>query len=252
MIQELDVQKIRKDFPMLQNQNLIYLDSSATSQKPYSVIRAVTDFYENCNANPLRGLYETAQNATEKYEAAREKVRQFIHAKSTEEIIFTRNATESLNLVAYSYGLMAFQPGDEILVSIMEHHSDMLPWQQAAKRTGAVVKYLECDRQGRITEEDLRNAITDKTKLVAVTQVSNVLGVRNDIRAFAKICHEKGIVIVADGAQSVPHMPVDVQELDVDFLAFSGHKMLGLWESEFSMEKGNIWKKCLRFLPAVK
>lgn len=227
MIQELDVQKIRKDFPMLQNQNLIYLDSSATSQKPYSVIRAVTDFYENCNANPLRGLYETAQNATEKYEAAREKVRQFIHAKSTEEIIFTRNATESLNLVAYSYGLMAFQPGDEILVSIMEHHSDMLPWQQAAKRTGAVVKYLECDRQGRITEEDLRNAITDKTKLVAVTQVSNVLGVRNDIRAFAKICHEKGIVIVADGAQSVPHMPVDVQELDVDFLAFSGHKMLG-------------------------
>lgn len=191
------------------------------------MIRAVTDFYENCNANPLRGLYEIAQNATEKYEAAREKVRQFIHAKSTEEIIFTRNATESLNLVAYSYGLMAFQPGDEILVSIMEHHSDMLPWQQAAKRTGAVVKYLECDRQGRITEEDLRNAITDKTKLVAVTQVSNVLGVRNDIRAFAKICHEKGIVIVADGAQSVPHMPVDVQELDVDFLAFSGHKMLG-------------------------
>lgn len=122
---------------------------------------------------------------------------------------------------------MAFQPGDEILVSIMEHHSDMLPWQQAAKRTGAVVKYLECDRQGRITEEDLRNAITDKTKLVAVTQVSNVLGVRNDIWDFEKICHEKGIVIVADGAQSVPHMPVDVQELDVDFLAFSGHKMLG-------------------------
>ena len=252
MIQELDVQKIRKDFPMLQNQNLIYLDSSATSQKPYSVIRAVTDFYENCNANPLRGLYEIAQNATEKYDAAREKVCQFIHAKSTEEIIFTRNATESLNLVAYSYGLMAFQPGDEILVSIMEHHSDMLPWQQAAKRTGAVVKYLECDRQGRITEEDLRNAITDKTKLVAVTQVSNVLGVRNDIWDFAKICHEKGIVIVADGAQSVPHMPVDVQELDVDFLAFSGHKMLGTMGIGVLYGKGNIWKKCLRFLPAVK
>ena len=227
MTEGFDVGKIRKDFPVLQNPELIYLDNSATSQKPYSVIRAVTDFYENCNANPLRGLYELAQTATEKYEEAREKVRRFIHAKSTEEIIFTRNATESLNLVAYSYGAMALQPGDEILVSIMEHHSDMLPWQQAAKRTGAVVKYLECDQQGRITEEDFRNAITDRTKLVAITQVSNVLGVKNDIKTFAKVCHEKGIVIVADGAQSVPHMPVDVQDLDVDFLAFSGHKMMG-------------------------
>lgn len=227
MTEGFDVGKIRKDFPVLQNPELIYLDNSATSQKPYSVIRAVTDFYESCNANPLRGLYELAQTATEKYEAAREKVRRFIHAKSTEEIIFTRNATESLNLVAYSYGAMALKPGDEILVSIMEHHSDMLPWQQAAKRTGAVVKYLECDQQGRITEENFRNAITDRTKLVAITQVSNVLGVKNDIKTFAKVCHEKGIVIVADGAQSVPHMPVDVQNLDVDFLAFSGHKMMG-------------------------
>lgn len=227
MTEGFDIGKIRKDFPVLQNPELIYLDNSATSQKPYSVIRAVTDFYESCNANPLRGLYELAQTATEQYEAAREKVRRFIHAKSTEEIIFTRNATESLNLVAYSYGTMALKPGDEILVSIMEHHSDMLPWQQAAKRTGAVVKYLECDQQGKITEEDFRNAITDRTKLVAITQVSNVLGVKNDIKTFAKVCHEKGIVIVADGAQSVPHMPVDVQDLDVDFLAFSGHKMMG-------------------------
>ena len=227
MTEGLDVGKIRKDFPVLQNPNLIYLDNSATSQKPYDVIRAVTDFYEKCNANPLRGLYELAQTATEKYEASREKVRRFIHAKSTEEIIFTRNATESLNLVAYSYGTMALKPGDEILVSIMEHHSDMLPWQQAAQRTGAVVKYLECDQQGKITEEKLRDAITDRTKIVAITQVSNVLGVKNDIKTFAKVCHEKGIVIVADGAQSVPHMPVDVQDLDVDFLAFSGHKMLG-------------------------
>lgn len=227
MTEGFDVGKIRKDFPVLQNPDLIYLDNSATSQKPYSVIWAVTDFYESCNANPLRGLYELAQTATEKYEAAREKVRRFIHAKSTEEIIFTRNATESLNLVAYSYGAMVLKPGDEILVSIMEHHSDMLPWQQAAKRTGAVVKYLECDQQGRITEENFRNAITDRTKLVAITQVSNVLGVKNDIKTFAKVCHEKGIVIVADGAQSVPHMPVDVQDLDVDFLAFSGHKMMG-------------------------
>lgn len=227
MNEQFDVQSIRQDFPLLRNSDVIYLDNSATSQKPDCVIRAVTEFYEKSNANPLRGLYELAQSATEQYETARETVRRFIHAKSSDEIIFTRNATESLNLVAYSYGQLAFQPGDEILVSIMEHHSDLLPWQQAAARAGATVKYLECDQQGVITEDDLRNAITEKTKLVAITQVSNVLGVKNDIKAFAKICHEKGIVIVADGAQSVPHMPVDVQDLDVDFLAFSGHKMLG-------------------------
>ena len=227
MNEQFDVRSIRQDFPLLRNSDVIYLDNSATSQKPDCVIRAVTEFYEQSNANPLRGLYELAQSATEQYETARETVRRFIHAKSSDEIIFTRNATESLNLVAYSYGQLAFQPGDEILVSIMEHHSDLLPWQQLAARSGAVVKYLECDPQGKITEDDLRNAITEKTKLVAITQVSNVLGVKNDIKAFAKICHEKGIVIVADGAQSVPHMPVDVQDLDVDFLAFSGHKMLG-------------------------
>ena len=227
MSREFDVNEIRKDFPMLQNSEVVYLDNSATSQKPYQVIDAITAFYQKYNANPLRGLYDLAQAATEKYELAREKVGRFIHAKSTDEIIFTRNATESLNLVAYSYGNMVLKPGDEILVSIMEHHSDMLPWQQAAERTGAVVKYLECDQKGKITEEDLKNEITEHTRIVAVTQVSNVLGVKNDIKAFAKICHERGIAIVADGAQSVPHMPVDVQDLDVDFLAFSGHKMLG-------------------------
>ena len=227
MSRALNVNEIRKDFPIFQNKEIVYLDNSATSQKPELVIGAVTDFYRNYNANPLRGLYDLAQTATEKYESAREKVRWFIHAKSADEIIFTRNATESLNLVAYSYGNLVLKPGDEILVSIMEHHSDMLPWQQAAERTGAVVKYLECDQQGKITAEDLKNAITEHTRIVAATQVSNVLGVKNDIKAFAKICHEKGIAIVADGAQSVPHMPVDVQDLDVDFLAFSGHKMLG-------------------------
>ena len=227
MSREFDVTEIRKDFPIFQNKEIVYLDNSATSQKPYQVINAVTDFYQNCNANPLRGLYDLAQTATEIYESARERVQRFIHAEHREEIVFTRNATESLNLVAYSYGGMVLQPGDEILVSIMEHHSDMLPWRQAAKRAGAVVKYLECDQNGRITSEDLKNAITEHTRIVAVTQVSNVLGVQNDIKAFAKICHEKGIAIVADGAQSVPHMPVDVQDLDVDFLAFSGHKMLG-------------------------
>lgn len=227
MSREFDVNEIRKDFPIFQKKEIVYFDNSATSQKPYQVIDAITDFYQNSNANPLRGLYDLAQTATESYEAAREKVRQFLHAKSADEIIFTRNATESLNLVAYSYGDLVLKPGDEILVSIMEHHSDMLPWQQAAKRNGAAVKYLECDQKGKITTEDLKNAITEHTKIVAVTQVSNVLGVKNDIKAFAKICHEKGIIIVADGAQSVPHMPVDVQDLDVDFLAFSGHKMSG-------------------------
>ena len=227
MNREWNVNEIRKDFPIFQSREMIYLDNSATSQQPYQVMDAVTDFYRNYNANPLRGLYDLAQAATEKYESAREKVCRFIHAKSTDEIIFTRNATESLNLVAYSYGGMVLKPGDEILVSIMEHHSDMLPWRQATERTGAVVKYLECDQQGKIMEEDLKNAMTERTRIVAVTQVSNVLGVKNDIRAFAKICHEKGAALVADGAQSVPHMPVDVQDLDVDFLAFSGHKMLG-------------------------
>ena len=156
MSREFNVNEIRKDFPIFQNREMIYLDSSATSQKPYQVVNAVTDFYQKYNANPLRGLYELGQTATEMYDAAREKGRQFLHAKSTEEIIFTRNATESLNLVAYSYGDMVLRPGDEILVSIMEHHSNMLPWQQAAKRTGAVVKYLECDSQGKITAEDLK------------------------------------------------------------------------------------------------
>ena len=215
-------------FPIMRrNKDLAYLDNAATTQKPDMVIDAVADYYKQENANPLRGLYELSQKATDAYENARKKIARFIGASKEQEIIYTRNASESLNIIAYCLSDLLLQQDDEILISVMEHHSNMLPWQQAAKRTGAVVKYLECDRQGRITEEDLRNVITDKTKLVAVTQVSNVLGVRNDIRAFAKICHEKGIVIVADGAQSVPHMPVDVQELDVDFLAFSGHKMLG-------------------------
>ncbi len=227
MTARLDITNIRKDFPLLQGNDLVYLDNSATSQKPYSVIQAVTDFYEQANANPLRGLYELSQTATDLYEGARENVQHFIHARSPKEIIFTRNATESLNLVAYSYTQAFLQPGDEILVSIMEHHSDMLPWQQAAARCKAIVKYLPCDPSGTITEEAFRAALTDRTKLVAITQISNVLGVENDIRTFAKICHKKGIRIVADGAQSVAHIPVDVQDLDVDFFAFSGHKMLG-------------------------
>ena len=222
-----NIEEIRADFPLLRaNPKLAYLDNSATSQRPECVLRAVTDFYEKSNANPLRGLYDLAQNATETYEAAREMVRDFLNAKSAEEIVFTRNATEALNLVAYSYGGMVLQPGDEILVSIMEHHSNLLPWQQAARRMGAVLKYVECDRDGQLTEEMFRAALTDRTRIAAVTHVSNLLGWKNDIPAFARACHARNIALVVDGAQSVPHMPVDVQALGADFLAFSGHKLL--------------------------
>ena len=221
-----DVNRIREDFPIFKNHpDLIYLDNSATSQKPFQVIRAVTEFYEKNNANPLRGLYDLAQTATEEYEQTREKVQKFINAARADEIIFTRNATESLNLAAYSFGDLVLHEGDEVVVSIAEHHSNLLPWQAAAARHGAVLRYLECDEKGKITEEAFRAALTKRTKLVAITQVSNVLGRKNDIKTFAKACHEKGIAIVVDGAQSVPHMMVDVQDLDVDFLAFSGHKM---------------------------
>ena len=222
-----NIEEIRADFPLLRaNPKLAYLDNSATSQRPECVLRAVMDFYEKSNANPLRGLYDLAQNATEAYEAAREVVRDFLNARSAEEIVFTRNATEALNLVAYSYGGMVLQPGDEILVSVMEHHSNLLPWQQAAHRMGAVLQYVECDRDGRLTEERFRSALTDRTRIAAVTHVSNVLGWKNDIPAFARACHARNIALVVDGAQSVPHMLVDVQALGADFLAFSGHKLL--------------------------
>ena len=223
----ISVNEIRKDFPLLENQKVIYLDTAATSQKPVCVLEAEREFYEKYNANPLRGLYELGEAATEKYEEARETVREFLNAKEAAEIIFVRNATEGLNLVAYSFGSLVLKPGDEILVSIMEHHSNLLPWQQAAARTGAVVKYLECTEDGKYTEEAFKEALSERTKIVAMTQVSNVLGCKNDIKRFAQLAHEAGAYFVADGAQSVPHMAVDVQDLDVDFLAFSGHKMLG-------------------------
>ena len=217
---------IREDFPIFRdNPSLVYLDNAATTQKPSCVIEAVRHFYERDNANPLRGLYDLAQRATAVYEDSREAVAEFIGAASPEEIVFTRNASESLNLVAYSYGTF-LKEGDEILISVMEHHSNLIPWQQLAARSGAVLKFIECGADGRITEEALRASLTSRTKIVSMTQISNVLGVRNDIKTFARLAHEAGAVFVCDGAQSVPHIPVDVQDLDVDFLAFSGHKML--------------------------
>ena len=221
----LEDAEIRKNFPLIRDDEA-YLDNAATTQKPQCVIDAVNEYYQKHNANPLRGLYGLSIAATDDYEDAREAVREFINAGSTEEIIFTRNASESLNLVGYAWTADHLQPGDEVVVTIMEHHSNMLPWQQACKRTGSVIRYIEPDKTGLITEEVFRAAITPKTKLVCMTQVSNVLGRENPIKRFAQIAHEAGAVFVCDGAQSVPHMPVDVQDLDVDFLAFSGHKML--------------------------
>ena len=223
----MNIDKVRKDFPLLsENPELAYLDNAATTQKPESVLQAVTDFYTNANANPLRGLYDLSQKATDTYEEAREEVRRFIHAGSCEEIIFTRNATESLNLLAYSLGEMLHE-GDEIVLSVMEHHSNLIPWQQLARRKGLALKWIECDESGAVTVEAFKSALSERTKICTMAQISNVLGTLNDVKTYAEIAHEHGALFVCDGAQSVPHIPVNVRELGVDFLAFSGHKMLG-------------------------
>lgn len=218
---------IRGDFPLFANYpEIAYLDNTATAQKPRRVLEAETRFYTERNANPLRGLYDLSLRATRAYEDARETVRGFLNAADAAEIVFTRNASESLNMAAYCWGGF-LEPGDGILVTVMEHHSNFLPWQQAAKRAGALLRFVECDAKGRITPEAFRAALPEKVKIVAMAQISNVLGVENDVKTFAAIAHERGAVFVCDGAQSVPHIPVDVQDLDVDFLAFSGHKMCG-------------------------
>ena len=215
----------KKDFPLLAESDIAYLDNAATEQRPACVLDAEREFYERWNANPLRGLYELGVEATEQYEHARERVARFVHAKSEREIIFTRNTTEGINLVAYSYALPRLKPGDEILVTIMEHHSNLLPWQMAARRTGATLKYLECEPDGSFTEEKIRDAVTPHTKLAALTLVSNVLGRATPAEKLIGMVHENGGVVLADAAQAAPHMPIDVTALDVDFLAFSGHKM---------------------------
>ena len=217
----------RKDFPLLMAQDIAYLDNAATAQRPQCVLDAVNRFYCEQNANPLRGLYPLSVAATDAYENARAAVRRFLNAGSTSEIVFTRNTTESLNLVAYSYGLSHIRAGDEVVVSILEHHSDLLPWQMVCRQTGAALKFLECEPDGSLDLNRAEAVITDKTKLVAVTHVSNVIGRVNPIRQLADIAHRHGAVIVVDGAQSTPHIPVDVQALDADFLAFSGHKVYG-------------------------
>ena len=217
----------RDDFPLLKSQDVAYLDNAATAQRPQCVLDAVTEFYKSKNANPLRGLYPLSIAATEAYENAREAVRSFLNAKSSREIIFTRNTTESINLVAYSYGLSHVKAGDEVLVSIMEHHSNLLPWQMVCRQTGASLKFMECEMDGTLDLNKVEALITPKTKIVACTHVSNVLGRANPIRELAALAHRVGAVLVVDGAQSTPHIPVDVQALDADFFAFSGHKVFG-------------------------
>ncbi|MBS6465888.1 MAG: SufS family cysteine desulfurase [Clostridium sp.] len=216
----------RKDFPLLQTNRTIYIDNAATAQKPAVVIEAEKQFYEESNANPLRGFYPLSLRATEVYENAKVTVRDFIHADSEKEIIFTRNTTEGLNLVAYSYACHHLKPGDEIAVTIMEHHSNLLPWQMAAQVTGATLRYLECEPDGTLTDETLEIGINEHTRLLAVGHVSNVLGCVNPVRKMADRAHAFGAVVVVDAAQSAPHMPIDVHELQADFLAFSGHKLM--------------------------
>ncbi len=222
-----DIRDYKKDFPLLMQDRTIYFDNSATSQRPQCVIDEEMDFYLNHNANPLRGSYPLSVEATDIYENARASVAEFINAANARQIVFTRNTTESMNLIAYSYGLSNVKAGDEILVSIMEHHSNLLPWQMVCRNTGATLKFIDCEQDGSVDLDKVRELITDKTKIVAITQVSNVLGRVNPIAEIAKMAHEKNAVIVVDGAQSIPHMAVDVQALDADFFAFSGHKVFG-------------------------
>lgn len=218
------------DFPILQTQSngkrLVFLDSAATAQKPLPVMDAVRKYYQEENANPHRGNYALSVKATELYEDARALTRAFINAKEDAEIIFTRNTTESLNLLAYSYGMHFINEGDEIVISIAEHHSNLIPWQQVARARGATLQYMYLDKNGRITDEEIEQKITEKTRLVAITHVSNVLGTVNPVKKIVEKAHSVGAVAVVDLAQSIPHFPVDVQDMDADFAVFSGHKML--------------------------
>ena len=225
----MDAKELKQLFPILNQEvnghPLVYLDSAATSQKPTSVIEAVSNYYRLDNSNVHRGVHTLGTRATDAYEGAREKIRKFINAKSTQEIVYTRGTTTALNLVASSYGRANIGEGDEIIITYMEHHSNLIPWQQVAKQTGATLKYFPLQEDGTLAIEDVRSTITPNTKIVALTMVSNVLGTMNPIKEIAQIAHENGAVIVVDGAQGAPHLGIDVQDLDIDFLAFSGHKM---------------------------
>lgn len=221
------MQNYKSDFPLFKNTDTVYLDNAATAQRPDSVIKAEEDFYIKHNANPLRGLYDLSVEATEIYENARKTVQRFINAASADEIVFTRNTTESINLIAYSYGLSNIKAGDEVLVSIMEHHSNLLPWQMVCRQTGAELRFIECESDGSLKLDKIQTQITKRTRIVALTNVSNVLGRVYPICEIADIAHKNGAVVVVDGAQSTPHMKIDVRDMGADFFAFSGHKLYG-------------------------
>ena len=216
----------KNDFPILLNRDITYLDSGATTQKPIEVIKTIDEFYENNNANPHRGAYKLSQDATEVYENTRTKIAKFINAENREQIIFSKNATESLNLIAYSYGMENVKEGDEVVLSIMEHHSNLVPWQKVCKTKNASLKYMYLNDNYEISDEEIESKITDKTKVVGITHVSNVLGTINNVKKVIKVAHKHGAVVVVDASQSIPHMKINVQDLDCDFLVFSGHKML--------------------------
>lgn len=225
----IDVEKIRKDFPILDqivnDEPLVYLDNAATTQKPKAVLEAVNRYYQEDNANVHRGVHTLAERATAFYEAARETVRRFINASSTKEVLFTRGTTTGLNWIG-RFAEEILEEGDEVLISIMEHHSNILPWQEACRKAGAKLVYVYL-KDGGLDLEDFRKKLTDRTKFVSIAHASNVLGVINPVQEIAQLAHEKGAIVVVDGAQSVPHMKIDVQKLDADFFVFSGHKMAG-------------------------
>ena len=220
------LEEIKKDFPLLENRDIAYLDSGATTQKPKQVIEAIEKYYKNNNANPHRGAYSLSIEATEQYENTRTKIAEFINAKHREEIIFSKNATESLNLIAYSYGIEKLKKDEEVVISIMEHHSNLVPWQKVTKKTGSKLKYMYINENYERPDEEIENKITEKTKILGITHISNVLGTINNIKKIIKYAHKKGAIVIVDASQSIPHIKIDVQDLNADFLVFSGHKML--------------------------
>ena len=230
-LETINAARIREDFPVLKRQVndklLVYLDSAATSQKPNTVINAISRYYREYNANVHRGIYKLAEEATLAHEEARENVAKFINTRRTSEIVFTRNTTEALNLTAYSWGRANVGKGDKIVLTIMEHHSNIVPWQLLAEERGAEVSFVKIDENGELRQDEVQEQIDERTKIVCVTHASNVLGTINPIRDIGRVAHRYGALFLVDAAQSVPHMPVDVQDIDCDFAAFSGHKMLG-------------------------
>lgn len=218
--------KVKKDFPILNSNKIVYLDSGATTQKPQMVLDAVNEYYKSKNANPHRGAYSLSVEATRVYEEGREKISKFINSPTSSQVIFTKNASEALNLIAYSYGLDNLNKNDEVVLSIMEHHSNLVPWQYVTKKTNSKLKYMYINDNFELSDEEIYSKITENTKIVGITHVSNVTGTINDVEKIIKYAHKKGAIVILDASQSVPHMKIDVQRLDADFVVFSGHKML--------------------------